>query len=106
MYYHIKSIKLLSSSSGNIIASAFLIIVPFMGCNRTIVMTIFIIAMILKAPFYCGIRINHLDLSVHFPGILNAFVNGLGSISGILTPYVIGLVAKDVSCISMIFKLT
>lgn len=83
--------------TGNIVASAFLLLVPYMGCNRYIVVAIFIGSMILKAPYYCGVRINHLDLSIHFAGILNAFINGLGSISGIITPWVIGIVAKDVN---------
>lgn len=78
------------------VASAVLLIAPYVGCNKILVVTVFTLSMVLKGPYYCGLRINHLDLTTHFAGIATALVNGLGSISGAITPYVIALVAADV----------
>lgn len=48
-------------------------------------------------PFYCGLKVNVIDVTTNFSGILMALVNGLGAISGFLSPYIIANVAPDVS---------
>lgn len=49
--------------------------------------------------FYCGMKVNALDLSPNFAGPLMAVVNGVGAIAGIVSPYVAGAITKDVSII-------
>lgn len=56
----------------------------------------FTIAMGFMGTFYCGMKVNALDLSPNFAGTLMAIVNGIGAISGIFTPYLVGALTEDV----------
>lgn len=47
-------------------------------------------------PFYPGLRVNALDITKNFAGILTAFVNGLGALIYVPVPIIIGHIAKDV----------
>lgn len=57
----------------------------------------FTIAMGLMGSFYCGMKVNALDLSPNYAGTLMALVNGIGATSGIITPYLVGALTEDVS---------
>lgn len=57
----------------------------------------FTIAMGLMGTFYCGMKCNGLDLCPNYAGSLMAVVNGVGAISGIITPYLISALTPDVS---------
>lgn len=61
-----------------------------------VAVVMFTIAMGFMGTFYCGMKVNALDLSSNFAGTLMAIVNGIGAISGILTPYLIGTLTEDV----------
>lgn len=45
--------------------------------------------------FYPGMKVNALDLSPNYSGTLMALVNGIGAFTGILTPYIVGVLASD-----------
>lgn len=77
------------------------------GCNKFLTVTLFTIAMGFMGPFYCGMKVNALDLSPNFAGTLMAIVNGIGAISGIITPYLVGAITVEVSVvlIELFFKL-
>lgn len=47
--------------------------------------------------FYAGMKINALDLSPNYAGTLMAIVNGIGALSGIITPYLIEELTPNVS---------
>lgn len=57
----------------------------------------FTIAMGTMGTFYCGMKCNGLDLCPNYAGTLMAVVNGVGAISGIITPYLISALTPDVS---------
>lgn len=82
----------------------------YAGCDGTLTVVLFTIAMGFMGTFYCGMKVNALDLSPNFAGTLMAIVNGIGAISGIITPYLIGALTEDVSSLlkSLLFieKLT
>lgn len=40
-------------------------------------------------------KVNGLDLSPNYSGTLMALVNGIGALSGIITPYIVGVMAPD-----------
>lgn len=56
----------------------------------------FTIAMGFMGTFYCGMKVNALDLSPNFAGTLMAITNGIGAITGIITPYLTGALTEDV----------
>lgn len=60
-------------------------------------MAMFTIGMGFMGTFYCGMKVNALDLSPNFAGTLMAIVNGVGAITGILSPYIAGALTKHVS---------
>lgn len=40
-------------------------------------------------------KVNGLDLSPNYSGTLMALVNGIGAFTGIITPYIVGVLAPD-----------
>lgn len=51
----------------------------------------------LMGAFYPGMKVNALDLSGNYAGTIMAIVNGIGAITGIIAPYLVGLLTPDVS---------
>lgn len=77
-----------------------LIIASYIGCDQTAVIVTFTVFVGLMGTFYPGMKVNALDLSPNYAGTLMAIVNGIGSITGIITPYLVGVITKDVSFFS------
>jgi MFS transporter, ACS family, solute carrier family 17 (sodium-dependent inorganic phosphate cotransporter), other len=74
-----------------------LIIASYIGCDKTAVIAVFTTFVGLMGTFYPGMKVNALDLSPNYAGTLMAIVNGIGSITGIITPYLVGVITKNVS---------
>lgn len=51
----------------------------------------------LMGTFYPGMKVNPLDLSPNYAGSLMAVTNGIGAITGIIAPYVVGIMTPNVS---------
>lgn len=68
----------------------------YAGCNRVLVMVLFTIGMALMGFFYPSLKVNALDLSPNYAGTMMALVNGIGAISGIITPTLIGFLIPNV----------
>lgn len=68
-----------------------------MGCDGTLVIVMYAFNLLFKGPIYAAMKINHLDLSFNFAGILMALSNGIGALAGYLSPEVINRIAPDVS---------
>lgn len=47
--------------------------------------------------FYAGMKVNGLDLSPNYAGSVMAIVNGIGALTGIIVPYIVGILTPDVS---------
>lgn len=48
-------------------------------------------------------QVNALDLAPNYAGSLTAMINGTSTLSGIITPYLIGLLTPDVSTFEKLF---
>jgi len=83
--------------SASVFPAVGLIIASYIGCDKTAVIVTFTIFVGLMGTFYPGMKVNALDLSPNHAGTLMAIVNGIGSITGIITPYLVGVITKDVS---------
>ncbi|XP_044758925.1 putative inorganic phosphate cotransporter isoform X2 [Coccinella septempunctata] len=68
----------------------FLVLASYSGCDRVLSVSMFTIGMGFMGTFYCGMKVNALDLSPNFAGTLMAIVNGVGAITGIISPYIAG----------------
>jgi len=69
----------------------------FVGCDKFAATICFTLAMALMGFSYPSIRINSLDLSPNYSASIMALVNGLGSLSGMASPYVVGVLTPNVS---------
>ncbi|KAK5640839.1 hypothetical protein RI129_009386 [Pyrocoelia pectoralis] len=75
--------------------AVFIVAASYTGCDRYFAVALFTIAMGLMGTFYCGMKVNALDLSPNFAGTLMALVNGIGAVSGVITPYLIGALTTE-----------
>ncbi|XP_044272566.1 sialin-like isoform X2 [Tribolium madens] len=73
----------------------FIIAASYSGCDRDLAVVMFTIAMSFMGSFYCGMKVNALDLAPNFAGTLMAIVNGIGAITGIIVPYLVGALTED-----------
>lgn len=75
----------------------FIMAASYAECHTTLAAWMFTIAMGFMGTFYCGMKVNALDLSPNFAGIIMAITNGIGAGAGIITPYLTGALTGDVS---------
>ncbi|KAL5279702.1 hypothetical protein ACFFRR_003980 [Megaselia abdita] len=80
----------------------FMVAASYAGCDKTIVVVLFTICMGLMGAFYAGMKLNPLDLSPNYSATLMAITNGIGSITGIVTPYLVGALTPNVSIVNII----
>ncbi|XP_063916931.1 sialin-like isoform X1 [Zophobas morio] len=73
----------------------FIIAASYSGCDRDLAVGMFTVAMSFMGTFYCGMKVNALDLAPNFAGTLMAIVNGIGAITGIIVPYLVGALTED-----------
>ncbi|KAL1497230.1 hypothetical protein ABEB36_008225 [Hypothenemus hampei] len=73
----------------------FIMAASYAECNSTLAAWMFTVAMGFMGTYYCGIKVNALDISPNFAGIIMAITNGIGSITGIVTPYLTGALTGD-----------
>lgn len=69
----------------------------YAGCDKVLVATLFAVGMAFMGFFYPSLKVNALDLSPNYAGTLMAIVNGIGAISGIITPTLIGYITTNVT---------
>lgn len=69
----------------------------FVGCDKVLATAYFTLGMALMGFCYPSIRVNALDLSPNYSATIMALVNGFGCLSGMATPYVVGLLTPNVS---------
>lgn len=76
--------------------AAFLVWASYAGCEKITVVVLFTVGMGLMGTFYSGHKANNLDLSPNYAGILMALSNGMGAISGMIGPYIVGVITTNV----------
>lgn len=69
----------------------FLISASYAGCDRVTVVTMITLGMTLLGSSLPSIKVNVLDLSPNYAGSLMALTNIFAAATGIVTPYIVGL---------------
>ncbi|XP_026299705.1 putative inorganic phosphate cotransporter isoform X4 [Apis mellifera] len=64
----------------------------YTGCNSWLTVTILTIGVGLNGGIYSGFKVNHLDISPRFAGILMSFTNCLANLAGLLAPITAGYI--------------
>uniref|UniRef100_A0A8D8VYQ6 Inorganic phosphate cotransporter n=1 Tax=Cacopsylla melanoneura TaxID=428564 RepID=A0A8D8VYQ6_9HEMI len=72
-----------------------ILLASFAGMNRELAVFSFTLGMAFMGFYYPSIRVNTLDLSPNYAGVLMGIVNGLSSITGIFTPVFTGHVITN-----------
>ncbi|KOB79399.1 MFS sugar transporter-like protein [Operophtera brumata] len=72
-----------------------MILASYSGCDTQTVVILFTASMGLMGAFYPGMKVNALDLSGNYAGTIMAIVNGIGAITGIIAPFLVGLLTPD-----------
>lgn len=74
-----------------------LLAATYAGCSQMLAVALFTGGMGLMGFYYSSMRVNALDLAPNYAGTLMAIINGLGAVSGMITPYLVGALIEDVS---------
>ena len=60
----------------------FIVIASYAGCDKVLAVVFFTIAMGFMGAYYSGMKVNALDLSPNYAGVLMAITNGIAACSG------------------------
>ncbi len=81
---------------GFILAASSLIAASFVGCHQTPLAVFFLsFALIGSGCLQSGFSINHLDIGARYAGVLMAITNTAGTVSGIVSPFVVGQLTNN-----------
>lgn len=69
--------------SASVPPAIFIVAASYAGCNKTLVVFWFILALGFMGFYYCSLKIHSLDLSPNYAGPIAALTNGAGSITGV-----------------------
>ncbi|RZC22696.1 MFS 1 domain containing protein, partial [Asbolus verrucosus] len=94
-YISVTTARKLFTTTASMGPAIFIIAASYSGCDRDLAVAMFTIAMSFMGTFYCGMKVNALDLAPNFAGTLMAIVNGIGAITGIIVPYLVGALTED-----------
>lgn len=94
-YLKISFARKFFTSVASVGPAVFLLLASYTGCNRNLAVLMFTIGMGFMGTFYCGMKVNALDLSPNFAGTLMAIVNGIGALTGIIVPYLISAITEN-----------
>ncbi|XP_051157227.1 putative inorganic phosphate cotransporter isoform X3 [Leptopilina boulardi] len=69
-----------------------LIAASYTGCDRWLTVAILTVGVGLNGGIYSGFKVNHLDISPRFAGVLMSFTNCLANLAGLLAPITAGYI--------------
>lgn len=69
----------------------------YAGCDRLAVVASFTLGMGFMGTFYSGLKANTLDIAPNYAGVVMAVANGFGGLTGVVGPYIVGLLTPNVS---------
>lgn len=81
---------------GKVVPGICMMTASYVGCNRIAAVMCFTLMMGSMGTYYAGMKLNPLDLTPNYSGTLMAIVNGIGSITGIVSPLVVGALTPHV----------
>ncbi|XP_011506274.1 PREDICTED: sialin-like isoform X2 [Ceratosolen solmsi marchali] len=94
-YASITQVRKLGSILALPASASFIVAASYAGCDRVLVIGMFTIAMLLMGTAFPSVMVNALDLSPNYAGTLMALTNGLSALTGIASPYIIGIITPN-----------
>lgn len=86
----ITSTRKLLNTIGQFGPAICLAVVSYTGCNRVLTVFLLTVGISFNGGIYSGFKINHLDISPRFAGILMAISNCSANLAGLLAPITAG----------------
>lgn len=71
-----------------------LIAASYTGCDRVLTVALLTIGVGLNGGIYSGFKINHLDVTPRFAGILMSLTNCTANLAGLLAPITAGILVE------------
>lgn len=99
-YTNITTTRKMFTGLGSVFPAIFVVFASYVDCDRKTAVTMFTLAMGWMGTYHAGMQLNPLDLSPNYAGTLMAISNGIGALTGIAAPLVIGSLITNVSCLS------
>lgn len=69
-----------------------LVAASYTGCDVWLTVAILTVGVGLNGGIYSGFKVNHLDISPRFAGVLMSFTNCLANLAGLLAPIIVGYI--------------
>lgn len=90
--FSITATRKIINSIGQFGPAIALIAASYTGCNPPLTVALLTIGVGLNGGIYSGFKVNHLDISPRFAGILMSFTNCLANLAGLLAPMAAGYI--------------
>lgn len=82
---------------GQLLPSIFLVLLGYVGCNYYAAISLLTLAVGTDGLASAGFQVNHVDISPTHAGLLMGLSNTFGTIPGMISPYIVGLITSDVT---------
>ncbi|XP_018320987.1 putative inorganic phosphate cotransporter [Agrilus planipennis] len=93
-YFTHTSVRKIINGIGQYGPAVALFAAAFTGCDRWLTVALLTVGVGLNGGIYSGFKVNHLDISPRFAGILMSFTNCLANLAGLLAPIYAGNIIK------------
>lgn len=87
--------RILFTTIASVGPSLGLIGVSYAACNRVMAVVFLIFGMMTMGTFYPSLKVNPIDLAPNHSGTIGAMGHTVGALSGIIVPYVIGVITPN-----------
>lgn len=88
--FTITTTRKILNSIGQFSPALCLAAVSYTGCNRYLTVFLLTVGISLNGAIYSGFKINHLDISPRYAGILMSLTNASANLAGLLAPITAG----------------
>lgn len=83
--------------TGKIVPAIMLIGLGYVDCSKqAAAIVLLILAVSLTGFQYSGFLVNHVDIAPPYAGILFGITNSIASVTGFISPAVVGVITKEV----------
>ncbi|XP_031818478.1 sodium-dependent phosphate transport protein 3 isoform X2 [Sarcophilus harrisii] len=89
------TLRKLFTALGMLCPAALVLTVPYVGCNRIIVVILFTLSMTLISMTGAGFAMNLLDIAPRYAGFLHGVINTMANLSGMAAPTVAGFLSSQ-----------
>lgn len=90
----IEVVRKISNAIGQFGPAIALVMASYTGCNPALTVAILTVGFGLNSGIYSGFKVNHLDISPSFAGLLMSFTNCSANMAGLLAPLTAGYIIK------------